>query len=274
MASRRSTYEFDAIGSRFWLERLDGGLFSAEIRNVIDAYVALFDRRYSRFRDDSLVAELFETGRIAQPPEEMLRMLDFAKDMYVVTEGVFDLTVAGALSDLGYGPHKHSAVPRTDLWDVLSYFSEEITCPTGVMLDFGGFGKGWLIDEIAQIMRDHGATQFIVNGGGDLFVQSDTPVEFALEDPFEPDTVYKTVSLTTGALAGSNVLKRAWSTEKGPKHHIIDPRTGDSSQSQVVASYVITHRALIADTLATIVIIRPELKDTLARAYDAHIILI
>ena len=274
MASEPSTYEFDAIGSRFWLERLDGGVFTTEIRQAIDDYVALFDLRYSRFRDDSLVSGLFDTGVIVAPPQEMLRMLDYAREMYAASDGVFDLTVAGALSKLGYGSHRHDADIRTNLWDILEYSPEEIRCPKGIMLDFGGFGKGWLIDEISRILRDHGASQYIVNGGGDLFVQSDTPIEFALEDPHKPDSVYKTVSLTTGALAGSNVLKRAWDTEKGTKHHIIDPATGDSSSSEYVASYVLAHTALIADTLATIVIIRPELKDRLSRAYDAGVMLV
>lgn len=274
MTSDRSIYEFDAIGSRFWLERLDGGQFTSELRSAIDDYVTLFDLRYSRFRDDSLVSQLFDTGLISEPPEEMLRMLDFAKEMYDASDGVFDLTVAGALSKLGYGSRKHSASIRSDLWDILEYSPEEIRCSKGIMLDFGGFGKGWLIDEIARIMREHGATQFIVNGGGDLFVQSDTPIEFALEDPHKPGTVYRTVSISRGALGASNTIKRSWETAGGLKHHIIDPTTGDSSESSRVASYVLAPSALIADTLATVVIIRPELTDTLSRTYDAHVMLI
>ncbi len=274
MASNQSIYEFDAIGTRFWLERLDGGMFTPELRTAINECVALFDLRYSRFRDDSLISQLFDTGTIPNPPEEMLRMLDYAKEMHAVSGGAFNLTVAGSLSRLGYGSRKYAGDIRLDLWDILSYSSEEIRCPAGIMLDFGGFGKGWLVDGIAHIMRDHGVTQYIVNGGGDLFVQSDTPIEFALEDPNHPDTVYKTVSLTVGALAGSDTIKRSWETSSGLRHHIIDPTTGDSTDSSYVASYVIAHTALIADTLATIVIIRPTLKETLARAYDAHIMLI
>jgi len=274
MASDQATYEFDAIGSRFWLERLDRGVFTLELRTVIDEYVALFDLRYSRFRDDSLVSQLFDTGIISDPPEEMLRMLDFAKEMHTTSDGVFNLTVAGALSSLGYGSRNHAGNIRADLWGILAYSPEEIRCPAGIMLDFGGFGKGWLIDEIARIMRNHGSTQYIVNGGGDLFVQSDMPVSFALEDPHKPDTIYKTVSISRGALAGSNTIKRSWETTRGLRHHIIDPTTGDSSKSKYVASYVLARAALIADTLATIVIIRPTLKEALSRAYDAHVMLI
>lgn len=274
MVKGQLTYEFDAIGSRFWLKRLDGGIFSSGLRAEIDQYVALFDLRYSRFRDDSLVSQLFDTGIISDPPEEMLRMLDYAKEMHVASDGVFDLTVAGTLSSLGYGSRKHAGDIRPDLWSILEYSSEEIRCPPGIMLDFGGFGKGWLIDEIARIMREHGVTQYIVNGGGDLLVQSDKPVTFALEDPHHPDTVYKTVSLEKGALACSNTIKRSWKTDTGTKHHIVDPATGDSSDSSYVGSYVIAHTALIADTLATIVIIRPMLRDSLARTYDAHVMLI
>lgn len=274
MTSDQSTYEFDAIGSRFWLERLDSGTFSNDLRQAIDDYVALFDLRYSRFRDDSLVSQLFDTGVIADPPSEMIQMLDFAKEMFVASEGAFDLTVAGSLSELGYGSRRHSGGVRADFWNTISYSTDEIHCPDGIMLDFGGFGKGWLIDHIAQIMREHGVNQYIVNGGGDLVVHSNEPVEFALEDPHKPGVVWKTASIAAGALAGSNTLKRAWDTENGRKHHIIDPTTDDSSDSPYDASYVLAPTALIADTLATIVIVRPELTDALSRAYDAHVMLI
>lgn len=35
-------------------------------------------------------------------------------------------------------------------------------------------------------MKLAGVTSFIVNGGGDMYVQADESIEFALEDPYDP----------------------------------------------------------------------------------------
>ena len=296
-------YEFEAIGTHWWLERLDGGTFTDDIRESLERYTAEFDQRYSRFRDDSLVAELARTGKLSNPPKEMLDMLDYARKMFDVTDGAFTPSVGKDLEALGYGSSTSSAktykatnspksLKRLNLFsseraqggkvlgkkigvaslrsfdEIVRWDEHTVIAPQGRMLDFGGFGKGWLIDEYVKILRDHGATQFIVNGGGDLYVQSETPVEFALEDPYDATKMIGSIKIQRGALAASSTIKRSWENDAGKQHHIIDPKTGKPSESGVVASFVIAETALIADVLATVLIIRPELESAMREKYS------
>ncbi len=263
-----SLYEFDAIGTHWWIEIVSRQQFSAHLKKTIDNTAEQFNQRYSRFREDSLVSELFRTKRLSNPPAEMVRMLEFAKEMHAVSEGAFDSTVGNTLHRFGYGKRSIARSVNLDhFWDEIVITPAEIILPEYVMLDFGGFGKGWLIDQLVRDMKLAGIREFIVNGGGDLYVQAKEPILFKLEDPYDTTTSIGNIKIQQGALAGSNTLKRTWEDSGKIKHHIIDPHQQDSSDTGVVASYVAASSATIADTMATILILRPELDHKLAKQY-------
>ena len=267
-------YEFEAIGTHWAIEILSAQTFSDELIATIHHTVDLFDQRYSRFRDDSLIAQLAREGELVNPPEEFVDMLSFAKDMYEISEGAFSIAVGASLHRMGYGSRAHGHDIRRNIWDEITYSRQKIVIPKGEMLDFGGFGKGWLIDRFVEVMRTAEIREFIVNGGGDLYCESDTPIEFKLEDPYDETKQFGQTRITHGALAVSNTIKRVWQDGDARKHHIIDPLTDDSSDSGVIATYIRADTALIADTMATILIIRPELDEHLKREFGLETILV
>ena len=267
-------YEFDGIGTHWAIEILNGQEFSSSLIAKVHATVDQFDRRYSRFRDDSLIAELARTGTLHNPPAEMINMLTFAKEMYDVSEGAFTVAVGATLHRMGYGSRMHGHKLYPYIWDDIIISPEKVIIPKGEMLDFGGFGKGWLIELLIQVLRQTGIREFIVNGGGDLYCQSDTPIEFKLEDLYDDKRQYGQTKITRGALAVSNTVKRSWDDGGTRKHHIIDPMTDDSSDSGVIATYVRADSALIADTMATILILRPELEHDLIERYNLRTIIV
>ena len=194
-------------------------------------------------------------------------MLDFAKEIYDASGGAFNITVGATLHALGYGDTKHGRNLLSDPWQAVTWDSKHVTVPKGLMLDLGGFGKGWMIDHIAEILEESGIKQYIVNGGGDLRVKSSKELDFTLEDPFNPGYALQTVALKDGAIGASDTFKRSWEHNGANKHHIIDPRTADSSNTGIAASFVVAPTALIADTMATVVILRPDLRQDLAARY-------
>lgn len=267
-------YEFNALGTHWWCEDLSGNGIPDALRHAIDDEVARFVRHYSRFDESSLLSQLNRDGVLKNPPVEMVAMMRYAREMFERTQGVFNISVGGALNTLGYGVAENGAPVRQSFWDGVIVGDRAIVIPTGVSLDFGGFGKGWLIDALAKLCEAHGVKAYCINGGGDLFVNSPTPVEFALEHPLDPTQKIGSTKITRGALAASSTIKRSWSKNGEMKHHIIDPTTGDSALSSVVASFVRADSALIADTLATVAIIDPIQKTALEREFGAQVILI
>jgi thiamine biosynthesis lipoprotein len=272
--SQPQLYEFEAIGTHWAIELLDRQAPTRELIMTVHDTVGQFDQRYSRFRDDSLIAKLARDGELHNPPEELVEMLQFAKQMYDESHGAFTIAVGASLHRMGYGSRRHGRAIRRDIWDGIVISPTHIVAPVGEMLDLGGFGKGWLIDRLCDVLRAAGVHSFIVNGGGDLYCESDVPIEFKLEDPHDETRQFGQTRITRGALAASNTIKRVWHDDAALKHHIIDPDTDDSSNSGVVATYVRADTALIADTMATILILRPELEAALKAKYHLQTILV
>ncbi len=269
----QAIYEFEAIGTHWWLELFEGN-FDDDLRGVIDERVIRFNSDYTRFRDDSLVGIVNSGLSIKTPPNEMIQMMKFAQEMYDVSEGAFDISIGGHLHRTGYGSRRLAAEVSRDFWKKTVVNKHEITTPKGSVIDFGGFGKGWLVDAIAKVLQDHGRRYFLVNGGGDMVVRAPEPVEIGLEYPLDATKVFDTTKIARGALASSSTNKRTWLHEGKSYHHIFDPVSGDSSHSPIIATFVRADSCLVADTMATILILRPELRESLEERYRLQTILV
>lgn len=72
----------------------------------------------------------------------MVRMLTYAREMYEVSEGTFDITVGNDLHRMGYGKRAIARdIDTSKIRDEIVLTPVEIILPVEIMLDFGGFGK-------------------------------------------------------------------------------------------------------------------------------------
>lgn len=269
----KSVIEFEALGTHWWITLIDS-LADATLTTALTSRIEQFEHDYSRFNSDSLIGQLNATKQLDNPPDELRSMLQFAKEMYIATDGVFNISVGGSLTGIGYGKGDKKAKVDQAIWDNVVITKSKIIIPANCELDFGGFGKGWLIDELGTLLKAHGRNQFIINGGGDILVNTLKPVELALEHPRDSTKKVGVTRIQNGALASSSAIKRAWKHAGKKQHHIIDPRSGKPSKSKVVSTFVRANSALVADVMATILMIAPELNDQLRKTYQLKTILL
>jgi thiamine biosynthesis lipoprotein len=129
--------------------------------------------------------------------------------------------------------------------------------PAGVVLDSGGVGKGLAADLIAAAAPDQGLGGVLVDLGGDVRAIGDDldgcgwRIGAADERVAAVGSTSRKTPLTIwrvadGAVATSSTVRRRW---RGG-HHIIDPRTGRPSESDLAAVTVVADTALAAETCA------------------------
>lgn len=263
--------ELDALGTHWWIEPLDDDIPLA-LQTTITDFIRQFERTYTRFSDDSLLGQLNARKRLAHPPQEMFDMLSFARNVQRQTGNVFNISVGGELVRRGYGKTGQGAISH-NIWDEVKLSPDEINIPSEISLDFGGFGKGWLIDQVGELLQTNGVEHFVINGGGDILVYAAEPIELALEHPLDPAKAIGSTRITRGALAVSSSVKRSWQKDGVRQHHIIDPRTGAPSTSDILSTYIRADAALIADVCATILLIAPDLEPKLTDIYGLKTIL-
>lgn len=273
--NKPATLELEGLGTRWIIELVDQrGHFPAELSKQIKDKVALFDDTYSRFKSDSLVGQLNAHGSLLHPPVELLEMFAFAHKMHKATHGAFDISVGATLQSAGYGQTIQTVHEVPSFWTETTYDSQRIVLPANAAIDFGGFGKGWLLDQLAVLLENAGHDHYLINGGGDIVVSAVSPLTLGLEHPYETGSVIGTTRLQRGALAVSSTVKRRWIHDGTTHHHIIDPATHRSSSNGVVSTYVRGETALIADTLATVLLLRPRLEPQLSKAFGVKTIIL
>jgi thiamine biosynthesis lipoprotein len=129
-----------------------------------------------------------------------------------------------------------------------------ITLPAGIQLDPGGIGKGLAADLTVDLVMRAGATAACVNVGGDLRVagrpEPDERFRVTLEHPLGGRGL-GTIRLRDEALVSSWRTRRVWSGADGPRHHLIDPRTGAPAWTGLAGATVLAADAWWAEALAT-----------------------
>lgn len=250
----RMTFSFEAIGTHWQIDISEGRAPEAYdlLFTKIKERIEVFDRAYSRFRDDSLITRLSQGSGTFALPEDAGPLFDLYENLYRLTDGAFTPFIGSVLEEAGYDAH-YSLKPRqinTPLaWDeALEYHFPRLTVKRPAVLDFGAVGKGYCIDLVGKILLQEGIHCFIIDAGGDILHHSaaGAHIRVGLEHPENPKQVIGVVSLGEGSICGSAGNRRAW----GRFHHIIDPRTLTSPRD-IISVWVTAADALHADALTT-----------------------
>ena len=180
--------------------------------------------------------------------------------------GLVNAAVLPALLAAGYtrtfseGPTAVTAtVVPPALPEVLEVRSGSARLRLGASIDLGGIAKGWLADRLAAELGPNS----LVNLCGDLFARGDGETG----EGWPVGMGGKTVLLLDMGAATSGTRKRTW----GPDlHHLIDPRTGLPSRSDLVEASVIARSGADAEIFAKTALILGSAKAELyLAAHDA-----
>ena len=173
----------------------------------------------------------------------LFRVLQAACKAAQETEGLFDPTMLSQIVGIGYDrsfDQLPPTIPATQqkpqaggAWReiLLDSRRRRVTLPAGIGVDVGGIAKGMAVDAALAQLRVFGVSTAIVNAGGDLAVmglpdgQEHWPLSVTGKD------VSWTIPFQYGALATSGIDRRHWQQGTRARHHIIDPRSGESAQS-------------------------------------------
>lgn len=132
--------------------------------------------------------------------------------------------------------------------------SRAIRLRPDVAADLGGIAKGWTARHLAKLARQDGVRIGAVGAGGDLILWGCPPDgwRIGVADPWRPERDATGLTLRRGAgIATSSAVKRRWQDQGGSvRHHIVDPRTGQSARTDLAQVTVIAPDAVMAEVYA------------------------
>jgi FAD:protein FMN transferase len=222
------------------------------------------EKKFSRYRDDSITAWIHgHRGTTIEVDEETASLIDFARQCYDLSEGLFDIT-SGVLrrawkfdgSDRVPEPALVASLLPLVGFDKVSWQSPHLLLPAGMELDFGGIGKEYAVDRVCDLLAARDSAPFLINFGGDLRANRRPPRgpwQVGIERPDAVREATLLLDLEHGALATSGDSRRYLLRDGIRYGHILDPRTGwpvpGSPRSVTVAASSCTEAGVLA-TLA------------------------
>jgi len=172
------------------------------------------------------------------------------------SNGLFDISVAPALTRLGYLP-RHAGFPRASghaNWrDIELLPQQRVRFARPLRVDLGGIAKGFAVDQTINALRTHGVITGRVNAGGDLRLFGPQAETMHVRHPQVPEILLPLTELHNGAAAtsaGYFAPKQRNGQQISPH---IDPRSGEAITSGASAT-VLAADCMTADALTKIVL--------------------
>ena len=225
------------------------------------------ERRWSRFIPTSEVsvvnAAAGDLVLVSAYTAELFSRAEFAR---TATGGAFDPLILDRIESLGYGPdtpaaHAPSAGLVPPRHEPIEVFDDVhgIRLPNGSRFDPGGIGKGLAGDLVLDLLRSLGARSAQIELGGDVRLGgvgwTGAPWRVDVQDPRDRSTVMSRVELAEGAIATSSVLGHTWSVGGRDLHHLIDPTTGEPSDTDVLSVTATSSELWWAEVVAKVAVL-------------------
>lgn len=257
---------FRALGTVCEVQYAAGEAQASAFERAAVTWVSAFEAKYSRFRPDSLISRInAAAGRDwVAVDAEMEGLLKLCDTLHFMTQGVLDPTALPLIQLWNYKAEKPRMPSAAEIaaaralvgWKKVQRAPGKIFLPEpGMALDFGGFGKEYAVDLVAQIAVDHALPCALVDFGHDLRAIGVPPGRPAwhigLEDPTKPGVAAGSVAVVGKGVASSGDYLRSFTIEGKRYGHIIDPRTGWPVANGCTQATVIAGTCLQAGVLST-----------------------
>ncbi|MEM9085032.1 MAG: FAD:protein FMN transferase [Pseudomonadota bacterium] len=246
--------------------------YRAQLVKACSQALALIDAQMSLWQDDSDISHFnrLTPGAALSLPEPLATVTGKAFNVCEETKGAFYPGLYEAVEQWGFGSVDKANPVATGL-----AFSREWMAPAamagllsgnvierhrGFALDLNGIAKGYAVDLLYDVIRAHPDTAAcLVEIGGELkgFGTRADGMPFWIDLSPNGDDVSPTyrAALYGWACATSGETERFHESGGSVYSHILDPETGASAQSDLIAATVFDKECARADALATALIV-------------------
>jgi thiamine biosynthesis lipoprotein len=255
--------EFRAMGTTVTLLLPEAQLYrGAQITRQLFVH---WEQTLSRFLLDSELSQLNQrAGDPVHVGDLLFHVLRAALAAAEESDGLFDPTLLTQMQHLGYDrsfDHLPAVLPANGqpaqpggAWREiqLSYLRKTVRLPAGIGIDLGGIAKGMAVDAVLRQLCLSGIKTALINAGGDLVVMGMPEGYESWPLSIEGRESSWVIPFTHGALATSGISRRQWRQGTQTRHHLIDPRSGESAQSGLWSVTVATGTCEQAEVAAKI----------------------
>jgi len=263
--------------------------YEDSIKAVLDS----IDNALSPFNENSIITAV-NNNKDINVNDDFIKVFTLAKEVNRETAGAFDITVAPLVNAWGFG-FKNGTFPTDAEVDSIRAFvgfdkvrlegRRVIKDDPRIMLDCSAIAKGYAVDRVAGMLRNHGISNFLVEIGGEIVVSGNNSqgkewsigVTKPVDDTLSVNGDLQMVMTITDRAMATSGNYRNYYVKDGHKYaHTISPSTGKPAESNMLSATVIAPTCAEADAYATafMVIGKEQALQILRRQNDKRYILI
>ena len=230
-----------------------------------EARILELEQTFSVTNDASDIRRINQAKGAAVPVSaDTVSVLRTARQMHTESGGAFCISLYPVLRAWGFTTGEYRIPADTEISSLLQYADDTrisvngqtVQCPAETEIDLGAVAKGYTGDAVMEIMRKHHISSAIINLGGNVQTLGSKPDGSAwtvgITDPYAPDSLIGTVSVTDKAVITSGNYERYFTGDDGQKYwHILDPETGCPADNGLVSVTVIGDCGAECDALST-----------------------
>ncbi len=240
-----------------------------ELAQAMIAEVVRIEQRYSRFRSDNWLSEINRTatqGGTIEVDEETAGLIDYAFACHKMSGGLFDIS-AGSLykawdfsvARLPEQSQIDALLPSVGL-EKMHWSRPLLQFPLpGMSLDFGGVGKEYAVDRVADLCLSNGIEHGLIDLAGDIRIIGPHPDGSAwrvgLRDPEHPHNSMAVIEVKKGGIATSGDYERYIEVAGQRYCHILNPKSGRPVRGLSSIS-VVADSCLVAGSITTIAMLK------------------
>jgi len=196
-------------------------------------------------------------GESREVPAEVAAMLKDAAQLSAQGDGLFNPAIGGLIKLWGFQADEFKAVlpdekqvaallaAKSQMSD-LTFDSNRVGSRNKtVLLDLGGYAKGYALDRAAEILKQQGVHNALINIGGNVLAlgrHGEREWRVGIQHPRKPGPIAM-LALHDGEAIGTSGDYQRFFEYGGKRYcHLIDPRSGHPMQG-VQAVTILTHGA-------------------------------
>ncbi|KEY91546.1 thiamine biosynthesis lipoprotein [Candidatus Photodesmus blepharus] len=253
-------------------------LASEELGAQISYLLEEISNQMSTYRKDSELSQFnqYQSNLPFRVSPQIVIVLREAIRINHLTLGALDITLGPLVNLWGFGPEaKFVDVPTSaELKECQASIGIHHLNVTdlaiskklpGLYIDLSAIVKGWGVDVIANHMKSKGIQNYMVEIGGEMYLQGvnrkGVPWRIAVEKPtLDRRSIQKIIEPGNTAVATSGDYRNYFERDGIRYSHILDPKTGKPITHTVVSVTVFDKSSMTADGLATGLMVLGEIK--------------
>ncbi|OOM10381.1 FAD:protein FMN transferase [Clostridium saccharobutylicum] len=259
--------EFYALGTIIRL-RVDGKNGEEAIQEAIDR-LNVIENKMSVFKEYSEVSMINKNAGISsqEVSTDTYFVIKKAVKYSILSEGTFDPTIRPIVSLWSIGSDKPRIPSKSEIERNLKLVNyediilDEKSYSIGLKhanqaIDVGGIAKGYAADEVNKVFKNRKIKSALIDLGGNIYALGAKPDKtlwnVGIQNPFNTRGEYiGVISVKNKSIVTSGNYERYFTKEGKIYHHIIDPKTGYPSESEIISSTIISDHSIDGDGLST-----------------------